>query len=210
MRDVLRLKVENQNLVPPPSLPNGNLVAAAPRRAAPLLRRGHHGRVEGVEIEVNSIPSSFQIQTRLRIRSPRTQLHAFHVRSHSHLSQFIIIIINVTVITLCRHCRFSDTFDGVVLAYNVKSLDPCSKIIPGITPYFGVKLKVDLLLFSPKPDTLLGTILISHSVVVVVIRTCESINRVCVFFFNFRREGSESYTRVHSCCCAWLFFCGYN
>lgn len=63
----------------------------------------------------------------------------------------------------------------------MKSLDPCSKIIPGITPYFGVKLKVDLLLFSPKPDTLLGTILISHSVVVVVIRTCESINRVCVF-----------------------------
>ncbi|XP_057417983.1 uncharacterized protein LOC130712159 [Lotus japonicus] len=50
---------------------------------------------------------------------------------------------------------FSDTFDGVVLAYNVKSLDPCSKIIPGITPYFGVKLKVDLLLFSPKPDTFL-------------------------------------------------------
>ncbi|KAL2330129.1 hypothetical protein Fmac_017710 [Flemingia macrophylla] len=50
---------------------------------------------------------------------------------------------------------FSEILDGVVLAYDVNSLDTCAKILPGVRPYFGVKLKVNLLLFSPKPDTLL-------------------------------------------------------
>lgn len=50
---------------------------------------------------------------------------------------------------------YNEIFDGVVLAYDVNSLDPCAKILPGINPYIGVKLKVNLLLFSPKPDTLL-------------------------------------------------------
>ncbi|XP_061368554.1 uncharacterized protein LOC133311514 [Gastrolobium bilobum] len=51
--------------------------------------------------------------------------------------------------------KFSEAFDGVVLAYDVNSLDKCAKILPGVHPYFGVKLKVNLLLFSPKPDMLL-------------------------------------------------------
>jgi len=54
------------------------------------------------------------------------------------------------------HCRFSEIVDGVVLAYDVNSLDTCAKILPGVHPYFGVKLKVNFLLFSPKPNTLLG------------------------------------------------------
>ncbi|QCE12439.1 probable DNA-directed RNA polymerase I subunit RPA43 [Vigna unguiculata] len=50
---------------------------------------------------------------------------------------------------------FSEIVDGVVLAYDVNSLDTCAKILPGVHPYFGVKLKVNFLLFSPKPNTLL-------------------------------------------------------
>ncbi|KAJ1443609.1 Nucleic acid-binding, OB-fold [Sesbania bispinosa] len=50
---------------------------------------------------------------------------------------------------------FNEVFDGVVLAYDVNSLDKCAKILPGVHPYFGVNLKVNLLLFSPKPDMLL-------------------------------------------------------
>ncbi|KAL5167222.1 DNA-directed RNA polymerase I subunit rpa43 [Glycine soja] len=50
---------------------------------------------------------------------------------------------------------FSEIFDGVVLAYDVNSFDTCAKILSGVHPYFGVKLKVNLLLFSPKPNMLL-------------------------------------------------------
>lgn len=57
---------------------------------------------------------------------------------------------------LCCPCRFSETFDGVVLAYDVNFLDKCAKILPGVHPYFGIKLKAKLLLFSPKPNMLLG------------------------------------------------------
>ncbi|KAG5013965.1 hypothetical protein JHK82_026100 [Glycine max] len=53
------------------------------------------------------------------------------------------------------HCRFSEIFHGVVLAYDLNSLHTCAKILPGVHPYFGVKLKVNLLLFSPKPNMLL-------------------------------------------------------
>ncbi|KAE9617906.1 hypothetical protein Lal_00037857 [Lupinus albus] len=47
---------------------------------------------------------------------------------------------------------YNESFDGVVLAYDVNSMDKCAKILPGVHPYFGVNLKVNLLLFSPKPD----------------------------------------------------------
>lgn len=52
--------------------------------------------------------------------------------------------------------RFNEVFDGVVLAYDVEVADKISRILPGIHPYFGVKLKAKLLLFSPKPNMLLG------------------------------------------------------
>ncbi|CAJ1824511.1 unnamed protein product [Sphenostylis stenocarpa] len=50
---------------------------------------------------------------------------------------------------------YSEIADGVVLAYDINSLDTCAKILPGVFPYVGVKLKVNFLLFSPKPNTLL-------------------------------------------------------
>ncbi|CAJ2642082.1 DNA-directed RNA polymerase I subunit rpa43-like [Trifolium pratense] len=50
---------------------------------------------------------------------------------------------------------YSDIFDGVVLAYDINSLYKCAKILPGVCPYFGVNLKVNMLLFSPKPNMLL-------------------------------------------------------
>ncbi|XP_021902619.1 uncharacterized protein LOC110818161 isoform X2 [Carica papaya] len=51
--------------------------------------------------------------------------------------------------------KFSEAFDGVLLAYDVNILDKCAKILPGVHPYFGVRLKAKLLLFSPKPDLLI-------------------------------------------------------
>lgn len=52
--------------------------------------------------------------------------------------------------------RFNEAFDGVVLAYDEKFQSDKAKILSGIVPYFGVRLKAKLLLFSPKPDMLLG------------------------------------------------------
>lgn len=52
--------------------------------------------------------------------------------------------------------RFNENFDGVILAYDFNILDKNAKILNGIHPYFGVRLKAKLLLFSPKPDMLLG------------------------------------------------------
>ncbi|XP_077220926.1 DNA-directed RNA polymerase isoform X2 [Tasmannia lanceolata] len=51
--------------------------------------------------------------------------------------------------------QFSEAFDGVVLAYDVKIRSRNAKILTGICPYFGVKLKAELLLFTPKPNMLL-------------------------------------------------------
>ncbi|KAH9693283.1 SHS2 Rpb7-N domain-containing protein [Citrus sinensis] len=49
---------------------------------------------------------------------------------------------------------FNEIFEGVLLAYDVNILDKNGKILFGIHPYFGVKLKAKLLLFSPKPNML--------------------------------------------------------
>lgn len=51
--------------------------------------------------------------------------------------------------------KFSETFDGVVLAYDVNVHSKNAKILSGIHPYLGVKLQAKLLLFHPKPDMLL-------------------------------------------------------
>ncbi|GFP95288.1 probable DNA-directed RNA polymerase i subunit rpa43 [Phtheirospermum japonicum] len=50
---------------------------------------------------------------------------------------------------------YSEAFEGVVLAYNPIISSESAKILPGIHPYFGVKLKAQLLLFDPKPDMIL-------------------------------------------------------
>ncbi|XP_062165510.1 uncharacterized protein LOC133872023 [Alnus glutinosa] len=51
--------------------------------------------------------------------------------------------------------KFNETFEGVVLAYDVQIQDKLAKILPAIHPYFGVSLKAKLLLFAPKPNMLL-------------------------------------------------------
>ncbi|KAK6131268.1 hypothetical protein DH2020_034989 [Rehmannia glutinosa] len=50
---------------------------------------------------------------------------------------------------------YSETFEGVVLAYDPNICSKLAKILPGIHPYFGVKLKARLLLFNPTPNMLL-------------------------------------------------------
>ncbi|XP_052211178.1 uncharacterized protein LOC127814011 isoform X2 [Diospyros lotus] len=51
--------------------------------------------------------------------------------------------------------KFNETFDGVVLAYDANVQSKKAKILPGVHPYFGVKLTAKLLLFHPRPDMLL-------------------------------------------------------
>jgi len=51
--------------------------------------------------------------------------------------------------------KFSETLEGVVLAYDVQIQDDLAKILPALHPYFGVSLKAKLLLFAPKPNMLL-------------------------------------------------------
>ncbi|XWS14481.1 hypothetical protein CRYUN_Cryun35bG0013300 [Craigia yunnanensis] len=50
---------------------------------------------------------------------------------------------------------FNETFDGVLLAYDVNIPDKEAKMISGVHPYFGLRLKANLLLFSPKSDMVL-------------------------------------------------------
>ncbi|XP_017702024.2 uncharacterized protein LOC103722595 isoform X2 [Phoenix dactylifera] len=53
---------------------------------------------------------------------------------------------------------YDEVFEGVLLAYEVNIRSKRAKILPGLIPYFGVKLKANLLIFSPKPDMLLGKV----------------------------------------------------
>lgn len=45
----------------------------------------------------------------------------------------------------------------MVLAYDVEVADKIAKTLPGIHPYFVVRVKAKLLLFSPNPNMLLAT-----------------------------------------------------
>lgn len=51
--------------------------------------------------------------------------------------------------------KYDEVFEGVLLAYQVDSLSRSARILPGLTPYFGVKLRASLLIFSPKPNMLI-------------------------------------------------------
>lgn len=44
----------------------------------------------------------------------------------------------------------------MLLAYQVDSLDRRARILPGLTPYFGVELTASLLILSLKPNMLVG------------------------------------------------------
>uniref|UniRef100_A0A2P2L0W9 DNA-directed RNA polymerase subunit n=1 Tax=Rhizophora mucronata TaxID=61149 RepID=A0A2P2L0W9_RHIMU len=51
--------------------------------------------------------------------------------------------------------KFNETFDGVVLAYDVNPSNNFARILSGVHPYCAVRLKAKLLLFSPKADMVL-------------------------------------------------------
>ncbi|CAN8234579.1 unnamed protein product [Cochlearia groenlandica] len=50
--------------------------------------------------------------------------------------------------------QYNETFDGVLLAYDFNVKSKQAKILSGLTPYFGVRINTRLLLFDPKPDSL--------------------------------------------------------
>lgn len=51
--------------------------------------------------------------------------------------------------------KYNEVFEGVLLAYQVDGLSRSARILPGLTPYFGVNLRANLLIFSPKPNMLI-------------------------------------------------------
>ncbi|VVA95379.1 unnamed protein product [Arabis nemorensis] len=53
-----------------------------------------------------------------------------------------------------HYFRYSETFDGVLLAYDAAVKSKQAKILAGLNPYFGVRVKAQLLLFDPKPNSL--------------------------------------------------------
>ncbi|KAL3505380.1 hypothetical protein ACH5RR_035221 [Cinchona calisaya] len=71
--------------------------------------------------------------------------------------------------------KFSETFDGVLLAYDVNLPSNLAKILPGIHPYFGVRLESKLLLFHPKPDMVLEG---------EVVKLCEQSIHIVVLGFS--------------------------
>ncbi|CAN6845428.1 unnamed protein product [Brassica oleracea var. botrytis] len=50
--------------------------------------------------------------------------------------------------------QYDETFDGVLLAFDVTVKSKGAKILAGLNPYFGVKVEASLLLFNPKPNSL--------------------------------------------------------
>ncbi|PIM98453.1 DNA-dependent RNA polymerase I [Handroanthus impetiginosus] len=50
---------------------------------------------------------------------------------------------------------YSETFEGVVLGYDPNISSHLAKILPGIHPYFGVKLRAKMLVFNPMPNMVL-------------------------------------------------------
>ncbi|CAN1173131.1 Probable DNA-directed RNA polymerase I subunit RPA43 [Linum perenne] len=51
--------------------------------------------------------------------------------------------------------KYSDSFDGVLLAYNVNVPEKKGRILPSVHPFISVKLSAKLLVFMPKPNMLL-------------------------------------------------------
>uniref|UniRef100_A0A1J3E5A1 DNA-directed RNA polymerase subunit n=1 Tax=Noccaea caerulescens TaxID=107243 RepID=A0A1J3E5A1_NOCCA len=50
--------------------------------------------------------------------------------------------------------QYDETFDGVLLAYDLTVGSKQAKILAGLAPYFGVRVNTKLLLFDPKPNSL--------------------------------------------------------
>ncbi|PKU59680.1 hypothetical protein MA16_Dca028450 [Dendrobium catenatum] len=52
--------------------------------------------------------------------------------------------------------KYDEIFEGVLLAYQVDGRSRSARILPGLVPHIGVKLRASLLLFSPKPNMFIG------------------------------------------------------
>ncbi|XP_020083606.1 probable DNA-directed RNA polymerase I subunit RPA43 isoform X1 [Ananas comosus] len=50
---------------------------------------------------------------------------------------------------------YDELFDGVLLSHKISFQSNHAKILHGLIPYFGVKVRAKLLIFSPKPNMLL-------------------------------------------------------
>ncbi|XP_010533719.1 PREDICTED: uncharacterized protein LOC104809415 [Tarenaya hassleriana] len=50
--------------------------------------------------------------------------------------------------------QYNETFEGVLLAFDANVKSKQAKILPGLHPYFGVNVNTKLLLFDPKPNSL--------------------------------------------------------
>ncbi|KAL6506758.1 hypothetical protein OROHE_022590 [Orobanche hederae] len=67
---------------------------------------------------------------------------------------------------------YSEPFEGVVLAYDLNIVNKLAKVLPGIQPYVGVKLRAKLLLFNPKPGMFVEGVVVKitpHSIHAVVL-----------------------------------------
>lgn len=95
--------------------------------------------------------------------------------------------------------KFNETFDGVLLAYSASTENKLAKILPGLNPYFGVRLQARLLLFYPKPDMLLeGKVakLGEHSIHIIVLgfSSATIIEEDIREEFNYKvKHGNEAY-----------------
>ncbi|KAI3760611.1 hypothetical protein L1987_51008 [Smallanthus sonchifolius] len=96
--------------------------------------------------------------------------------------------------------KFNETFDGVLLAYSASSDDKLAKILPGLHPCFGVRLKAQLLLFNPKPSMILEGKVVKlgeHSIHVVVLgfSSVTIIDEDIREEFDYRvKHGKDSFT----------------
>ncbi|KAK4852781.1 hypothetical protein QYF36_027003 [Acer negundo] len=101
--------------------------------------------------EEQETTSNFRVFNKMEgLKVSDTNLVAYvHPSKNNNISQAILHELSSLLF------KFSETLEGVVLAYDVNILDKNANILSGIHPYFGVRLKANLLLFSPKPNMLL-------------------------------------------------------
>ncbi|KAJ6839085.1 uncharacterized protein M6B38_316430 [Iris pallida] len=82
---------------------------------------------------------------------------------------------------------YDEIFNGVVLAYEVTIQSRTAKILPGLVPHFGVKVKATFLIFSPRPNMLLEGKVVKlgkESIHVVVLGFCS----VAIMLEDIREE----------------------
>lgn len=99
---------------------------------------------------------------------------------------------------------YNEKFDGVLLAFEVRSYSKSAKILPGLIPYFGVKLDATLFMFSPKPGMAIdGKVvkLTKESIHVTVLGFCSAaimLEDIRDEFKYKKKKGDERYaSKIH-------------